>query len=127
MSEEKDLVVDKMNELLLPVGLFKTLNVDTINHKPHRYMIGPKHIQHASDKHGGMLGTATLEAVHCAYPNCNSSYEEHTSDKVAFLQLKRDGENKEANDELKKIVDIMKENKIDGVVMVETDEQYRIT
>lgn len=127
MSEEKNPVVDKMNELLAPGGLLKVLSIGEINHRPHQYIVGPKHIAHAADHHGGMLGEETLKAVHCAYPGCTASYEEHVSDKVAFLQLQRDGKDEEANTELKKIVDLMAADKVDGFVMVETDEKYRIT
>jgi len=127
MSENKDLILSKMNDILSEIGLFKVLSIDRINHNPHRFMIGPKHVSHASDKHGGMLGEETLKAVPCSHPGCRFSYEEHVSDNIAFLQLKRHGKKDEAEKEIKKLVDTMKENKIDGIVMVETDEEYRIT
>lgn len=127
MNDTKDLVVDKINEILAPTGLMKALSINNINENPHRFTIGPQHIKHAADNHGGMLGLETLKAVRCAHPRCNVSYEEHTSDKVLFLQLQRDGNNEEANAELKKIVDLMKEDNIDGIVMVESDQEYRIT
>jgi hypothetical protein len=127
MSTEKDLVVDKMNEILSVVGLLKTLSIDHINHKPHRYTIGPKHVGYAADHEGGMMTNETLKKVQCAFPRCSASYEEHISNKVAFLQLNRDGNNDEANDELKKLADIMKEQNIEGIVMVESDPEYRIT
>jgi hypothetical protein len=127
MSDTKDLVIDKINEILATTGLMKALSINNINEKPHRFTIGPQHIKHAAEKHSGMLGLETLKAVQCAYPRCTTSYDEHTSNKVLFLQLQRNGSNEEANVELKKIVDIMKENDIEGIVMVESDPEYRIT
>ena len=127
MSETKDLVMDKVNTLLSEVGLLKALSIDHVNHKPHRFMIGPKHVSYASENYSGILDERTLAAVPCAHPKCHLLYIDHRSDKVLFMQLTRNGNKEEADAELKKIVDIMKDNKIDGIVMVETDENYRIT
>ena len=127
MSETKDLVLDKVNTLLSEVGLLKALRIDHVNHKPHRFMIGPKHVSYASENYSGILDERTLAAVPCAHPKCHLLYIDHRSDKVLFMQLTRDGKNEEANAELKKLVPTMQENKIDGIVMVESDPEYRIT
>lgn len=127
MSDEKDLVVEELNKILEEHGLFKVLSIDNINHEPHKFMIGPPHIKHAAEKHGGMLGETTLRAVKCVYPGCTTSYDDHKSTKVVFLQLKRDGKNDEANGELILIKQILTDNAIEGIVMVESDPEYRIT
>jgi hypothetical protein len=127
MSETKNLVLDKINEILSEVGLLKALSIDRINHKPHRFVIGPKHIAYASENYSGILDERTLNAVKCADPKCHLLYVDHRSDKVLFMQLTRDGKNEEANAELKKLVPTMQDDKIDGIVMVESDPEYRIT
>ena len=106
--------------------LFKCLSVMDVNHKPHPYMIGSRHVVHASDNHGGMLGKTTLETVPCAHPGCNTDYDQHTSDNVAFLQHLRDGTNDEANKIMKAMVKAVGETLVDGFTFVETKEKFRI-
>ncbi len=55
--------------------------VDTIG-VPHPYMIGAKHVAHASDHFGGMLGEAAIEdgekrGIRCAMRGCQLSYKQH--------------------------------------------------
>ncbi len=108
--------------------IFTFKDIMNVNHKPHPYTIGPKHIAYASDHHGGLLGQETLDKVPCYVLGCQLSYDEHTSDKVLFLQLKRHATPEEAsalfvNPELK--AELEKE-KIAGVSFIETDEKFRI-
>jgi hypothetical protein len=107
-------------------NMFSVKSIDNVNHKPHPFLIGAKHVHHASEHHSGMLGTATIEAVGCAFKDCTLSYAEHTSDKVLFLQLLRDLTQKKAQKELKGITDMMKKDKIDGLCFVETESKFRI-
>ncbi len=60
------------------------------------------------------------------YTKCGLSVEEHTSDKVAFLQLLRNGTNDEANKILKDLVDALGEDIVDGYIFIETSEKLRI-
>ena len=101
-------------------------SIASVNHKPHVYVIGPKHIAYASDHCGGILGKETCEKVGCAHPGCNTSYDEHTSETVMFIQLKKDCKNQEINDFLKTMVEDMELNKIDGIVFIDTTEKFRI-
>lgn len=107
--------------------LFKCLSVGRINHKPHPYMIGPRHVTYASKNHGGMLGEETCKNVPCAHPGCTHSYEQHTSTEVGFLQLLRNGTAEEASTILKAVVDKLGVAFLDGFTFVETKENYRIT
>jgi hypothetical protein len=71
---------------------FKLASVDHINHKPHPYTIGPRHVAHASDHHCGMLDQHAIESaerlgVHCAHPKCRLPFDEHTSDLVCFVEV----------------------------------------
>jgi hypothetical protein len=50
----------------------------TVNHKPHVFVVGPKHFEHASKYHSGTLGNATLDVVPCAHPRCGLLYAKHT-------------------------------------------------
>lgn len=44
---------------------------------PHPFMIGSKHIEHASKLHSGMLGEATMKAVPCVMRGCTLKYDQH--------------------------------------------------
>lgn len=115
----------QLQELLKPE--FKVLSIDNANFKPHQFMIGPKHVTHASDNCGGMLGEATLEAIPCAYPGCKLFYKDHTSDRIAFLQLTQNLSNEKAKKILIRTLPFMREHKVDGFTFVETPEKFRIT
>lgn len=120
--------MEKKQEIITALGtqdLFEVYDVTNINHNPHPYMIGPKHVSH-SQQYGGVLDNRTLKEVQCSSQGCNLSYEEHTSDEVCFLKLKRDGTNEEANAILKELVDDLGENFIDGFSFIETEEEFRI-
>lgn len=110
-------------------GVFLFKDITRVNHSPHPYTIGPKHIKHASDNHGGMLGEQTLRKIPCAAPKCTASYEEHTSDTVLFIQLKRNVSAAEGNKILNSILSPkeLKEDDIDGFAFLETEEKYRFT
>lgn len=123
-NEEK---TKKVKELLANQDIFAVKDVTDVNHDPHPFTIGPKHVAHAADNHGGRLGDATLEAVSCAVSGCNLSYTEHKSDKVCFLQLQRNATNDEANTILKELVDELGEDFVDGFAFVETEEKYRVS
>lgn len=128
MSEEKkDLILDLINEVLAVNKVFITLNIMNINHKPHQFMIGPKHITYASDNYCGILGIDTLKVVPCAYPKCNMMYHEHTSNKAIFLQLQKNTTNQEASNEMVGIKEILEANKIDSVVLVDTKEKFKVS
>ena len=93
--------------------------VMNVNRKPHPYMIGVAHVTLAS-KHGGMLTEEVCREVQCAHPGCTVSYDQHTSDRVAFVKFTRDCTNTEAQDWLKTLVPICEEHKVDGFAFVET-------
>lgn len=110
---------------------FTVLKVDYCNFKPHPYVIGVRHVVHASDHHSGMLGEETLRAIPCEYRSadgtgCHVPHDQHTHDTVLFLQLCRNLGNKEAADALFAIKDEMVADKIDGFAFVESDEKFRI-
>lgn len=105
----------------------KLMDIMDVNHHPHPYTIGPKHIQHASDHSGGLLGEDTVQKIPCAHLNCKLSYAEHTSDKVMFLQLKRNTTDKEMHEFMDNLSKTFVEDKIDGICFIETDEKFRIT
>ena len=103
-----------------------------VNHKPHPYTVGPRHVTYASE-HGGMLSPDVIRQgekankCKCAAKGCTIPYDEHTADTVMFLQLKRNGTNEEANAFLKGISDEVAADGIDGFAMIETEEKFRIT
>lgn len=112
--------------------VLNVLKVESVNHKPHLFMIGPRHVRFASDHFGGMLNEQALEAaekagIMCAAPGCNLGYKKHTSDRVMFISLQRHATNKEVQDSLAKASDYMVTNDIDGVTFVETEEKFRVT
>ncbi len=107
-------------------GYFTVKSIMNINHDPHPFMLGPKHISFASDKYGGRLGDACINDKNfptCSHPGCNLRYQDHKSDRVLFLYLTKDIDNDEGDDILKKIP--LTENKIDGICFIETPEKFR--
>ena len=123
-NEEKTEIIKKALE---KQDLFSAMSVQDVNHKPHPFMIGPRHVTDAADNYGGRLGEATLNKIPCSHKECNLMYADHTSDKVCFLQLKRSGTQKEGNSILKGLVDELENGLVDGYSFVETTEKYRIT
>lgn len=125
-------IEETINKILIEQNLFKCLAVRDVNHKPHPYVIGPKHIVYASDHFSGMLSEMCIKEgeaagkCKCAHPGCKLSYDEHSCDRVAFLQLQRDGNDEEAKVLLQKIVTELDKNLIDGFTFVESTEQYCI-
>ena len=109
------------------LGPIKVLKVGGCNFKPHPFTIGPKHVVDAADNYGGRLGLETIRRIPCAAPYCQLHADKHYQDIVLFLQLTRDVTNKEVNDVLQPIGKEMEEDRIDGLVFVETPEAYRAT
>ena len=112
------------SEVLDKKGYLNVKGINETNHTPHQFMIGPKHIEYASDHSNGMLGEDTLKAIKCASPKCGLSYEEHKSDKVLFLQLTQDLKETDAQNELVKIQQLLIDNNVDGVAFVDSEEKY---
>lgn len=121
-NKEKEI---KLKKALKLQNVFKSKGIQQVNHKPHIYMIGTRHVVHASDNCGGMLGDATLESIPCAQPQCGLFYKDHTSDQVAFLQSIKNSTNDEANIALKAIVKKLGEEFVDGFAFVES--KFKIT
>jgi hypothetical protein len=63
----------------------------------------------------------------CGVSGCNLKFEQHISDKVAFLQLTGNLTQQQAHEKLQSVTDICTEYKIDGFTFVETPEQFRIS
>ena len=94
-------------------------SVMRVNHKPHPFMVGTKHIVHASDHNHGMLGEDTMRAIPCAMRGYHASYDQHTSDKVAFVELKRDCSAAEMQEWLKSIFPELEPESVDGFAFIE--------
>ena len=110
-------------------GIFTVKSIADVNHNPHLFVFGSEHVGFASKNYGGMMGDACIEDKDfpkCAHHGCTLKYDQHTSDKLLFLSLQKNITNKEANEALLKIKDLMIAEKIDGVALVETPEKFRI-
>lgn len=97
-----------------------------INHKPHPFVLGPKHIEFSSKKHCGIIGEAALADP--AFPtcaSCNLSYKEHTSDHALFLQLRNNLRRSEIEEFFTDLGKKLESLGIDGIVFVETPEKFR--
>jgi hypothetical protein len=104
----------------------KLMRIESVNFKPHPFMIGTKHVVHASDHCCGMLGEETMRAVPCAHPGCRSPYEAHVHDTVAMIQLTRNATNEEVQAVLKPLCADFEADGIDGFTFVETPDKFRI-
>ena len=128
---KKKPLTDELKEELLKIfekTSFKFESIHWVNHNPHPFMIGPKHVIEASKNHMGMLGKEVFRKIPCASPCCNVPYDEHTYDTICFVSLKKDITNEEAQKDLKKInVFMMEHDLIEGYVFVDTKEKFRIT
>lgn len=108
----RDKLSAKYAELL--TDLLKFVKIDNANYKPDIYTIGPRHIAHASDNHGGMLGPATTEAIGCS--RCGLPMSKHVFDTVLFVEVTREC----TEGDLKKILTpefgkMLEEDALDGV------------
>lgn len=119
--------VKKYKPLVEEGGHLILHDIMEVNHKPHPYTIGTKHIQYASENHGGMLGVETCKAVRCAHPGCDVPYSAHVSDRVMMLKIARNITTKELQELLKPVVDAgMEEDGIDGFTFIE-NKPFEIT
>ena len=97
--------------------VFILKSVTHVNHKPHPYMIGPKHILAARM----FIDEEVCRKVQCAHPKCQTSYDEHTYDNVAFLAVARNATNDEANVAIKALVAEIGQTLVDGFAFVESE------
>lgn len=77
------------------VGKFRPRRVTSFNHKPHPFVIGPRHVAYASE-HGGLLGEEACRQSPCAYGRgpgfdsrrdaCTLPYDEHTCEHAVVFQ-----------------------------------------
>ena len=115
--------------------LFTVKGIHNVNHSQgHPYTIGSNHVSHAADHfNGGLFETCIidLEKKHggsCAHPGCHVKFEDHKSDRIVFLQLKREVKNREASECLYNMKLFLQEHDypVAGFGFVETSEGYRI-
>lgn len=144
-NEEKK---TKIEELLVDQDVFLVKDVIRVNHKPHPYCITLDHMptnsmylnEHSieeAEKKGarcGMYispcGTKINNGPKPGWNRCTLSYDEHISDLVCFLYLKRNASQEEVSTIMKKLVEDLggADNKfIDGFAFIKTKEKFRIT
>lgn len=111
---------DQLSEL----NILKVSGIHEVNHKPHPYTVGPKHVSYAAEHNGGVLSEEICQKIKCTHPKCNLDYTDHKSDKTMFLQLRRNALESEVQSELVKIKDNLIEYGIDGVAFADTEEKY---
>lgn len=118
---------EEITKLFQPSEFAFVDSVLNVNYKPHPYLIGEKHIAYASKYCGGILGDEVVKKIGCAREGCEISYEGHTSDKVAFIKLKRDCTHEEIQSWLLSLVPICEGDdvKVDGFCFVETGFQIQ--
>lgn len=83
---KRDELAKKYAEQL--TDLVKFVKLDNGNFKPDIYTVGPKHIEHASKYHSGMLGEATTEAVGCC--RCGQPMSKHVYDTALYVEITRE-------------------------------------
>lgn len=110
---------------------FRLSKIEYVNHKPHPYVIGSRHVAYAADHCGGMLGEDAITAaerngIHCAHSGCRVSYENHTSDTVCFVaidpQYKTPGEVPGLQEFLGSLKTEAEHLEIDGFAFVKDEE-----
>jgi hypothetical protein len=127
---DKEKIIQQAQQII--EGVFKVLSIDNVNHKPHPYCIGPKHLKYASDRHSNVLSEDVIregekKGVYCAVPGCTLDYDEHTSNTVMMIQLVRHAHTDEVQELLNKVNKVIDGTGIEGYTLVDTPEKYRIT
>ena len=101
---------EKYSKIMKDMKLVCLHDITDINHKPHPYTIGTRHVGWASDHWNGMLGTDAIEdaernGIRCAARGCNLTLAQHTSDKVMAVTLNDDRDREGIQEELKIVID----------------------
>jgi len=125
MGKTKEELMTIFSNILSEAEILKVSGIHEVNHKPHPYTVGNKHVDYASKHNAGVLSEEICQKIKCAHPKCKLDYTEHTSDKTLFLQLKRDTLESEVQNELLKVKDSLLENKVDGIAFVDSEEKYK--
>lgn len=84
--------------------------ITRINHKPHYYIVGEE-----------------FENRPCTYPGCDTPYHGHTSDEVGAVRLIRDATSEELYVEYRNIVTQLGEDFIDGIILLDGENKFKIT
>jgi hypothetical protein len=95
-------------------------DVMNVNHRPHPFTIGARHVAYASDHCGGILDERAMRTIPCAANKCKLSYDQHTSDRAALVKLTRNVSNKEAAAWLSGLKEWCAKHKIDGFAFIDT-------
>jgi len=123
-------IMRQIGSILDEDKLLTAINIDQINHKPHKYVVGPKH-KDLNNKYlnGGSIvdKIPQLEewGAHCYYKGCKLSHKEHTSETVLFVSLNRDMRSKEAAKSLVKIKSLLEEENINGISFLGESNGYK--
>ncbi len=65
--------------------------ITSVNHAAgHPFTVGPNHVTAAADLHSGRLTEEVCRRIPCAARGCQSSYDAHKGDCVAFIKLTAD-------------------------------------
>jgi len=105
---------------------FTVKDIMGVNHQPHPYTIGAKHVAAAAGR-GGVLSEDICDEMTCAVPGCDLTAKDHTCDMACFLQQRKSMRQSVAKASLQRIVDIVAERgeTVDGFTFVETPEKFR--
>lgn len=106
-------------------GSFITRGIHHVNHKPHPFVIGPRHLANSDSMY------LDPDSAPCAYAEkgmmrntCQLSYKEHTASKVLFLECSKDVLEEEATKLIKRLP--LQDDGIDGIAFVESTHGYKI-
>lgn len=123
-------IINTINSII-DQSIVTALSIESVNHDPHPYVVGPNHIAKNQSMYLGKEQIEEMERkglAKCYHPGCRVPFNQHKSDKVLFLQLQRNCSDEEIQAELKKLVDHYGETnkEFDGFGFVDTKEKYRI-
>jgi len=128
-------LTDWSNETM-DTSIVKVVEITALNHRPHPYMIGPGHMpEHSIYLDERAIQEAESRGITCYWKGkngdrgerCTLPYRQHTSDRVAILELQRNVVRDEIIPELQKLQDEYKAKGVDGYMFLETEEEYRVT
>lgn len=121
----KEQLMGVFMDILAEKDILKVAGIHEENHKPHPFMVSPKHIREANEKNEGIITEEICEKYPCGKKNCKIPYSKHTSEKTLVLQLKRDVKTSEAHEELIKIKPALTKYDVLRVGFADTEEGYK--
>jgi hypothetical protein len=124
---DKKTIETKYAPLINKSGAVVYKGVNTINYKPHPFVISVKHVACADKYNNGKLDQSVLSRYACSRPGCDLPYDQHTHNAVILVALTQHCTKAAFSAALQEAqAASLEADGIDGILLVDTVEQFRI-